>query len=1451
MSGRAAPGKQATPKQKAPSALKSPTAVNPITAPGGRQAAVSFDEKRASAANAEKKRLSSSTLSASLSESKKSSSSTNTPKTPTVNSEVKTPRGTENDSPRKMSSRPDGDSKTSDSPRMQGRQKTMAATRSEVDTAQTRQKSMAGDGKKDDGKIKVVLRIRPRFKAEGEDCVEVQSDERSIVISGGSESSTKAFIYDAILDSRIEGQAGGTQDDVYSKVGSELVEAAMGDYNACIFAYGHTGSGKTFTILGSSSKRGLLPRCIVELFSLLAAKKQEGNEDSVTCSCDFYEVYNETIRDLLAPTHIRGKDRQRTVHAHPKLGVHIDGLSRSVVSTTEECLELIGFGNQMRAMAMTTMNEQSSRSHAIFTFRMEVEGQGSSFTFVDLAGREDQTASDNKAMQLREMCYINTSLFHLAHLITKLSEGALQKGSLSAFRNSKLTLLLSQALIGNCKTALIATMAPALEYFDDTLSTLQFAQQVKKVETQPQVNKKATKAMLRDLQEELARLQKELQQAKQGNTDTEQELRDAQAMISHLKASPQELLETSKRAKNQRMTIRAELGLHMESQDAPTSSDGQVVPFFTKLSDDASLQGCCNYFVTKTLRFGSSAMACDVVLQGVGVTPLMCLVECVGGQSNQVIVYLLGYDDDEDEESDRSDEASGSGLTDSDSDESEVFVGAQRQVPRVLVNGHPLTPDGNASITMEHGDCLVLGYAHAFRLVVPGSRHPSCITEEEDGSYASDAMGRRSSKRTRASFIAQDTLPDLSLQSALAEVGADASDQYKHVMPALLQYGMRPENEAVVNNLKLRLTKVCPLVDEANRITEEIFGSNVLRFQCYVLNDRPRGRDRLQLVVCVYECFNALANVHRQDSDLLSPRCLSPRSPGSAKRARASVRHGAGGRPSFGTSGLGRPSTKQGDSLLPRNTKSIFMSLGLTELDPTNPDAGLEDLGEDQLLYLWAVEKFLRRLREMREIYQAGCAMGDRFKTIRSQMRANRHLNPWHEAAVTEVKMITEGEGASQTTVGITSAKKESPREQARSRLGTSLKAGSVAESPQITPTPEQVKEPFDRPVPTLQLPMRSRSRGSADGQEEASAAEQPADVEEKARSDQEKKPAEKDKEEQEMFGKKLSLTEAKHQMAADQKSRDDRPLAPRISFGMSSARKDIETPPSKATMQSKDEVIDLGSQEVASGSSHGPGDQPWNMPTEQLEAFSTQIKSLEKHAESLQGAAEVLSMLRPLHTRLAKLEQRCDTLPEEVAAELDRRSNALGNSTASSALPYQSPRSTIKGFSASLPIGGTGGGSVQIGSPRITSGARETLRSPLGTPSVVRRMSPGRMSPTPISPRLLSREEAVSSRGQHAAPVYQRARFTLVRTLSPPQPPAPNFVMAPPSRAKGSQLTSSRSTVPPVVLLSPRPQTRQVSPPKLVTARGRGAATASAKRDPRPSSLGGSAATPGDRKRR
>eukprot|EP00434_Breviolum_minutum_P037810 symbB.v1.2.033527.t1/scaffold4171.1/size43550/2 len=451
--------------------------------------------------------------------------------------------------------------------------------------------------------VVVVARIRPKLPKEDKepDGVEVYSDAQTLSIyNNGREK--KQYTLDQVFDSRwrmqtarsarsnesveksprpsaAEQEAAESQVKFFNDFGRNLVTHSLKGYNVCVFAYGHTGSGKTYTMLGDAAgsgrgaAAGLLPRFLIELFQ---EHEDAPRPDTWRCSCEFFEVYNEQIRDLLQPNATVQKPKR--VHCHPKHGARIEGLTMSVVNSAEEVMELLQFGNQMRTVAATTMNSRSSRSHAFFNFKYEQIGEEpdqapgppppppqargkerrvtiaappdtsgggscmSAVTFVDLAGREERERLGNHpgALQYKEMCFINTSLFHLAHLITKISQGGLSSNNLSDFRNSKVTMLLSQALQGNSRTAVVATLSPIQSAFEDSMSTLNFAASAKKIQTKPVVNSKSAVEKLAELENEVHSLQVELAQSKTSNTEKEQELLSAQAWINYYKRSWEE-----------------------------------------------------------------------------------------------------------------------------------------------------------------------------------------------------------------------------------------------------------------------------------------------------------------------------------------------------------------------------------------------------------------------------------------------------------------------------------------------------------------------------------------------------------------------------------------------------------------------------------------------------------------------------------------------------------------------------------------------------------------------------------------------------------------------------------------------------------------------------------------------------------------------------------------------
>jgi len=682
-------------------------------------------------------------------------------------------------------------------------------------------------------------------EANESDGIKILADERTLRLTDGHDQ--KQFTVDELFDSRLKHC---TQAHLFHQVGRDLVQQSLNGYNVCIFAYGHTGSGKTYTMLGDgmatvdapgspcSEGAGFLQRFVSDVF---AAHQQEEQSKALHYSCEFYEVYNERIRDLLATSR---SDKKLEVRVHPKHGVRVDGICTSVVSSLEETLSLLNFGRHMRTVASTTMNERSSRSHAIFTLRFEQFGESgttastyeevesgtqekqndcrreSTVMFVDLAGREDQGTGLSKEARFREMCYINTSLFHLARLISKLSEGRANTASLADFRNSKLTMVLTQALGGNSRTALMATLAPPQRYFADSVSTMSFAQAVKKIQTRPVVNNKSTRNVVSELEAEVARLRGELGEAKTGQLEKEHELLGAQALIRHYKQSWEDAVSQSKEMSRKRSLVSIGLGL-----PDPTASGTHLensVPFLTKLSDDPSLQGCCNFFLcsSRKLRLGSDD-ACDVIVHGVGIQPRMCEVFretenisvrlCERGSHCERRFGLGDGDEVVLKESSWLEE--GSDFADSgseDGDASEVV--SQEAAPRVLVNGQQLLP--RKPIRLEHGGCLILGYAHAFRLVVPSS---SRIQQ----AGTSDPIK-----------LARGTVSDLGMTSAASESGVVFKDLYRYLNPVSTR---TPQN--TVEELIRSLQAACPLVEEANLITREVFGSSELKFQLQVLTN--------------------------------------------------------------------------------------------------------------------------------------------------------------------------------------------------------------------------------------------------------------------------------------------------------------------------------------------------------------------------------------------------------------------------------------------------------------------------------------------------------------------------------------------------------------------------------------------------------------------------------------
>ncbi|XP_073406186.1 kinesin-like protein KIF15 [Dendrobates tinctorius] len=371
--------------------------------------------------------------------------------------------------------------------------------------------------------IKVFVRIRPiegsLIGGDGDQglCLSVLTLK---TIRLHSKPEPKIFTFDHVAN------MDATQESVFSSVAKNIVESCMNGYNGTIFAYGQTGSGKTFTMLGPSDSdnfthnlRGVIPRSFEYLFFLINREKEKsGDGKSFLCKCSFIEIYNEQIFDLLDSASVG-----LCLREHIKKGVFVVGAVEQVVTSAAEAYQVLSTGWRNRRVASTSMNRESSRSHAVFTVTIEsmekineiVNIRSSQLNLVDLAGSERQKDTHTEGVRLKEAGSINRSLSCLGQVITALVDVANGRQRHICYRDSKLTFLLRDSLGGNAKTFIIANVHPGSKSFGETLSTLQFAQRAKLIKNKAVVNED-TQGNVSQLQAEVKKLKEQLSQLLSG-----------------------------------------------------------------------------------------------------------------------------------------------------------------------------------------------------------------------------------------------------------------------------------------------------------------------------------------------------------------------------------------------------------------------------------------------------------------------------------------------------------------------------------------------------------------------------------------------------------------------------------------------------------------------------------------------------------------------------------------------------------------------------------------------------------------------------------------------------------------------------------------------------------------------------------------------------------------------
>uniref|UniRef100_A0A3Q3S0E2 Kinesin family member 1C n=1 Tax=Mastacembelus armatus TaxID=205130 RepID=A0A3Q3S0E2_9TELE len=506
--------------------------------------------------------------------------------------------------------------------------------------------------------VKVAVRVRPfnsRETGRNAKCV-IQMQGNTTCISNPKQTKDGAknftFDYSYWSHTTAEDPAFASQTQVYKDIGEEMLLHAFEGYNVCIFAYGQTGAGKSYTMMGKQEpgQEGIIPQLCEDLFQRTGENRDPDLTYSVEVS--YMEIYCERVRDLLNPMS-QGTLR---VREHPILGPYVEDLSKLAVTGFPDIRDLMDVGNKARTVAATNMNETSSRSHAVFTivFTQKRRDQMTSLdtekvskiSLVDLAGSERADSSGAKGTRLKEGANINKSLTTLGKVISALAEmsNKKRKSDFIPYRDSVLTWLLKENLGGNSRTAMIAALSPADINYEETLSTLRYADRAKQIRCHAVINEDPNAKLIRELKAEVERLRNLL--FSQGlqellgsagiytfytgihavycphTEEAAERLLETEKIIAELNETWEEKLRKTESIRLEREALLAEMGVSIK-EDGGTLGvfSPKGTPHLVNLNEDPLMSECLLYYIKEgftrsvavSLQLFSSPQTCMVV----------------------------------------------------------------------------------------------------------------------------------------------------------------------------------------------------------------------------------------------------------------------------------------------------------------------------------------------------------------------------------------------------------------------------------------------------------------------------------------------------------------------------------------------------------------------------------------------------------------------------------------------------------------------------------------------------------------------------------------------------------------------------------------------------------------------------------------------------------------------
>ncbi|KAJ0174763.1 hypothetical protein K1T71_009871 [Dendrolimus kikuchii] len=605
--------------------------------------------------------------------------------------------------------------------------------------------------------VKVAVRVRPfnsREIARDCKCIIEMSGNTTVIVNPkappGSKEGAKSFNFDFSYWSHNPNDPEfSSQIMVYKDIGEEMLQHAFDGYNICIFAYGQTGAGKSYTMMGrgEDGQEGIIPQICKDLFRRIKSTTAEDLKYSVEVS--YMEIYCERVRDLVNP---KNKGNLR-VREHPALGPYVEDLSKLAVTSYQDIYDLIDEGNKARTVAATNMNETSSRSHAVFTIFFTQQRHDattnlmsekvSKISLVDLAGSERADSTGAKGTRLKEGANINKSLTTLGKVISALAEIASKskkskKADFIPYRDSVLTWLLRENLGGNSKTAMIAAISPADINFDETLSTLRYADRAKQIVCKAVVNEDANAKLIRELKEEICKLREllkaegiEVEEGPDGRVVYEKkeppttgenaspqrkkseaealspklsraattiaeeavdQLQASEKLIAELNETWEEKLKRTEEIRVQREAVFAEMGVAVKEGITVGVYSPKKTPHLVNLNEDPNLSECLLYYIKDGVtRLGTAEanVPQDIQLSGSHILSEHCIFENTDG-----VICLIPHH------------------------------GAL-----IYVNGREVKEPA----ILKTGSRVILGKNHVFRFTHPGQpREPSAVSSNKE-----------------------------------------------------------------------------------------------------------------------------------------------------------------------------------------------------------------------------------------------------------------------------------------------------------------------------------------------------------------------------------------------------------------------------------------------------------------------------------------------------------------------------------------------------------------------------------------------------------------------------------------------------------------------------------------------------------------------------------------------